>query len=99
MFCPVAPKLKRRVPTGKRTKKTATNATSARLDTWTGGVIWGMHLANMKREDMLAHVRKKDGSPLQLHSVDEVIATKIKQPWLEVGWFFCGRPATRADQR
>ena len=59
-----------------------------------------MHLANMKREDMLAHVRKKDGSPLQLHRVDEVIGTKTINPgWRWDGSSAGGRPHALTSDR
>jgi len=39
-----------------------------------------MHLAKMKRETMLPHLSKRDGTPLTLHTVDDVIAKKIANP-------------------
>eukprot|EP00973_Karenia_brevis_P091447 12407481-Karenia_brevis.AAC.1 len=63
-----------------KVKKGKVKQSSARLDTWTRGVIWGMHLAGMKREDMLSHVRKKDGCELTLHTLDAVIKTKTDNP-------------------
>ena len=49
---------------------------NARLDAFTRGVIWGMHVAGMKRDQMLDHVRKKDGTKLNLHNLDPVISRK-----------------------
>ena len=75
------------------TKKKAGKATFARLDTWTRGVIWGMHLADLGREKMLEHVSKTDGSPLLLHTLDDVIAKKKKQPeWRGEDSVAGGRP-------
>ena len=51
-------------------------ASKARLDPFTRGVIWGMHLGKVKRSEMLTHVQKKDGSPLLLDTLDRVIARK-----------------------
>ena len=39
-----------------------------------------MHVAGMKRQDMLAHVMKKDGSKLVLNTLDEVIAKRTEDP-------------------
>ena len=35
-----------------------------------------MHVAGMKRDQMLDHVRKKDGTKLNLHNLDLVISRK-----------------------
>ena len=51
-----------------KTKRAKAQRNRARLDAFTRGVIWGMHVAGMGREDMLAHVRKKDGSKVVLNT-------------------------------
>mgnify|MGYP000650708456 CR=1 FL=1 len=61
-------------------KNTKVRTSVARLDAWTRGVICGMHLGQMKRQDMLAHVTKKDGSPWQLHYLDDGIANAAADP-------------------
>ena len=66
---------------GKKVKKS--KPTYARLGVFTRGVLWGMHLAGMKRQDMLGHVRKNDGTPLTLNAVDGVIKRKSEAPsWM-----------------
>lgn len=85
-----------------KSKKSTTKQTAARLDTWTRGVIWGMHLAGMKREDMRDHVRKKDGSKLTLHTLDDVIKTKTDHPdWKGEDSSAGGRPKalTKAQEQ
>jgi hypothetical protein len=81
----MAPKLKGRFAskyagTKKTMKNTKVRTSVARLDAWARGVIWGMHLGQMKRQDMLAHVTKKDGAPLLLHTLDDVIAKTSADP-------------------
>lgn len=61
----------------KRPRKLASRA---RLDVFTRGAIWGMHVAGMPREDMLQHVRKVDGSPVTLKLIDKVIASRKEDP-------------------
>ena len=39
-----------------------------------------MHVAGMKRDQMLEHVRKKDGIKLNLHNLDLVISRKKATP-------------------
>ena len=58
----------------KATKKNPTKAQCihTHLDPFTRGVIWGMHLGGMKREDMLPHVTKDDDSELCLNNLDRV---------------------------
>ena len=52
----------------------------ARLDAFARGQIWGMHLANAPREQMITLVEKKDGSGPTLSAVDRVIAHKTEYP-------------------
>ena len=74
-------------------------ASRARLDVWTRGVIWGMHLAGMSRQDMLTHVTKKDGSPLELNTLDKVIAKKTSEPqWTGEDSAAGGRPPILSDR-
>ena len=54
--------------------------TFARLDVFTKGVIWGMHLAGMGRTAMLKHLEKKDGTAAKLRCVDGVIVVAPKLP-------------------
>ena len=59
------------------------HASRARLHPFTRGVIWGMHIGKVQREEMLKHVQKKDGSPLLLDTLDYTIAKKKAEPkWL-----------------
>ena len=59
------------------------HASRARLHPFTRGVIWGMHIGKVQREEMLKHVQKKDGSPLLLDTLDYTIAKKKVEPkWL-----------------
>ena len=52
-----------------------------------------MHLGNVKREDMLKHVKKKDGTRLLLHTIDDVIAKKKGNPeWMGEDSIAGGRP-------
>ena len=74
-------------------------ASRARLDVWTRGVIWGMHLGGMKRSDMLKHVKKKDGSPLRLNTLDTVISKKTESPaWRGEDSVAGGRPHVLTDR-
>ena len=55
----------------------------ARLDAFTRGVIWGLALAGMPREQIRQLVSKKDGSAPTKRAVDDVIAKKKEKPeWL-----------------
>lgn len=56
------------------------SATHARLDVFTRGMIWGMHLAGMSRDDMQKFVVKKDGSNVPLKTIDKVVASKKANP-------------------
>jgi len=52
----------------------------ARLSIFNKGVVWGMHVAGLKRSDMAAHVQKTDGSKPALHAIDDVVAKKTADP-------------------
>ena len=52
----------------------------ARLDVFSRGTVWGMHLAGMRRADMLEHLRKKDGQRVPIDAVDKIIARKKANP-------------------
>ena len=72
---------------------------NARLDAFTRGVIWGMHVAGMKRDQMLDHVRKKDGTKLNLHNLDLVISRKKTNPdWKGEDSSAGGRPRELTDK-
>ena len=61
-------------------KKEQSASESARLDTFTRGMIWGMHLAKVPREEIQRQVFKKDGSCPKIRAIDYVIAHKVAQP-------------------
>lgn len=68
---------------------------SARLDTFARGMIWGMHLAGMAREGMAEHLEKKDGAAVPLNTIDRVIAKKKADPeWRGMDSVAGGRPST-----
>ena len=48
-------------------------STFARLNVFTRGEIWGMHLAGMKRNEMVELLQKTDGSAPKLRCVDGVM--------------------------
>ena len=61
-------------------KTTRAGASYARLDKWSRGVIWGLHLGKVPRADIAALVDKIDGTKPKLHSIDMVIAKKKADP-------------------
>ena len=91
------PRAGARCPVCKDKAEKAT--TFSRLSTWTRGVIWGMHLAELPREDMKQHVRKRDGSSVGLHAIDEVIAKKKENPeWEGTESAAGGRPRELSEK-
>ena len=81
-----------------RVRKTSLKkkVTMARLDALARGQIWGMHLANAPREQMITLVEKKDGSGPTLRAVDRVIAHKTEYPrWRGQDSCAGGRPVWR----
>ena len=68
-------KVAKKLKTKKKSKQSY-----ARLDPFTRGVIWGMHIGEVPRQEMLKHVRKTDGSKLQIANLDQVIAHRKANP-------------------
>ena len=61
-----------------RTKRKS--ATHARLDMFTRGMIWGMHLAGMSQENMQKFVAKKDGTNVPIKTIEKVVASRKANP-------------------
>ena len=55
-------------------------ASSARLDPFTRGVVWGMRAAGASREVIAATVKKKDGSRPSLRAAGGLLAKKRPNP-------------------
>lgn len=73
--------------------------TSARLDTWTRGVIWGMHVAKFTRAQMQEHLTKKDGTCPTFGTIDKVVAHKVADPeWKGQDSRAGGRPFALSDE-
>ena len=49
----------------------------ARLDVWARGMIWGMHIGRVRREEMLEHLKKKDGTCPQINAIDKVLRQRV----------------------
>ena len=72
----------------------------SRVDVWTRGVIWGMHLGGLQRERMQDYVSKKDGSQVTLSAIDGVIAkVKANPEWKGEDSSAGGRPRTLSDDQ
>ena len=70
----------------------------ARLDVWARGVIWGLHSAGIKREEICTRVVKVDGTPPSLNAVDMVIAHKADNPqWRGAVGQSSGRPQSLSE--
>jgi hypothetical protein len=83
------------MPLKLRKKILKTKVTTARLDAFARGQIWGMHLANAPREQIVEVVQKKDGSAPTLSAVDRVICHKTQFPkWRGTDSCAGGRPST-----
>ena len=85
----------------KKVRKDKDQASNwSRLDVWTRGVIWGMHLGGLQRERMQDYVSKKDGSQVTLNAIDGVI-TKVKEnpEWKGEDSSAGGRPRTLSDDQ
>ena len=80
------------VKTSVKKKTTKAPGNFARMSTWMKGMIWGMKLAGMRREDMLEHIVKTDGSPATVKAIDETIAKKKADPDWEGQVHHPGRP-------
>ena len=64
-----------------------------RMNPFTRGMVWGMHLAGMRREDMLSLVQKSDGAEPALQTIDTIIAKKKSDPeWNGENEAKSGRP-------
>jgi len=61
-------------------KRKKPGGTPARLDPFTRGVICGLRLAGVPREEVVAKVKKKGGSAPSLRAVDEVFAKYEANP-------------------
>ena len=80
-------------------KKTKKKKSRARLDAFTRGVIWGMHLGKLKREEMQKHLAKKDGTRPTLGCIDKVIGHKTADPdWRGEESRAGGRPHALSDK-
>jgi hypothetical protein len=68
---------------GKFKKKPAkAGSTSwARLSIFNKGVVWGMHVAGLKRSDMAAHVQKTDGSKPHLVNGQRTCAVNVQSTY------------------
>ena len=74
--------------------------TSARLDIFTRGVVWGLHLAKVPREEIRGMVTKKDGTHPQLNAIDKVIAHKTQDPhWMGEDSAAGGRPSALTEEQ
>ena len=81
----------------KRTMKRKRRS-HARLDPFSRGVIWGMHLAKAPREEILQHVVKTDGTVPSMQAVDQVIKHKKDHPdWRGQGSKLVGRPSALTE--
>ena len=79
----------------KAKKKTS----RAGLDAFTGGVIWGMHIGKVRREDMQKHLQKKEGARPTLDCIDKVIGHKTADPdWRGEESRAGGRPHALSDK-
>jgi hypothetical protein len=71
---------------------------TARLDPFTRGMVWGMHLAKMPRQEIKKLVLKKDGSTPELNAIDKIIAHKVAEPdWNGADSIAGGRPSALTD--
>jgi hypothetical protein len=81
-------------------KKVKQTKSRARLDAFARGVIWGMHLGKLKREDMQKHLVKKDGTRPTLGCIDKVIGHKTADPaWRGEESRAGGRPYALSDKQ
>ena len=79
-----------------RTKRKS--ATHARLDMFTRGMIWGMHLAGMSQENMQKFVAKKDGTNVPIKTIEKVVASRKANPeWTGQGAAGPGRQRKLSD--
>ena len=86
----MAPKRKRKVSL----------ATRARLDEFSRGVIWGMHVGGASRSEICLEVQKKDGTHPSVEAVDKVIAKLKSQPdWRGGDSQAGGRPQILTSQQ
>ena len=70
----------------------------ARLDAFTRGVVWGMHLGKLPRNEMQKHLTKKDGTRPTLGCIDKVIGRKTADPdWRGEESRAGGRPSALSD--
>ena len=81
-------------------KRKRSQPTSARLNVFSRGVVWGAHSAGMPREEIRTLVKKKDGTHPTLEAIDNIIATKNKDPeWIGSESSAGGRPSALSDQQ
>ena len=81
-------------------KKAKTKTTSARLDAFSRGMIWGMHVVDTPRSTIREKVLKKDGTHPQLNAIDKVIAHKTADPtWYGEDSVAGGRPRALSDKQ
>ena len=100
-FFHMAARFRRGVARGlvaKKKKLKKRPASWARLSTFNKGVVWGMHVAGMKRSDMVEHLAKTDGSKPSLHAIDDVVAKRTEDPKWEGEVVHTGRPRELTQQ-
>ena len=82
------------------TKQAKKKATNARLDAFSRGMIWGMHLVGTPRETIRQKALKKDGTAPRMNAVDKVIAHKAADPtWTGEESSAGGRPPSLSDKQ
>ena len=82
-----------------RTAKAKKKTSRARLVAFTRGVIWGMHIGKVRREDMQKHLQKKEGARPTLDCIDKVIGHKTADPdWRGEESRAGGRPHALSDK-
>eukprot|EP00973_Karenia_brevis_P040273 5562885-Karenia_brevis.AAC.1 len=73
--------------------KKSIGKTRARLDVFSRGVVWGMHLAGAARAVIQKTVTKKDNTPPTLKSIDQIISHMKENPdWKGTDSSAGGRP-------
>ena len=79
-------------------KRKRADATTARLDAFARGHIWGLHCGGVARDQICQHVHKKDGTAVGLRAVDKVIAHKNQFPdWRGTDSSAGGRPSAMSE--
>ena len=63
-----------------RSRRKSKAVSCARLGVFERGMIWGMHLAGTRREDIRKHVAKTDGTDVSVKIIDKVVAKRKADP-------------------